>query len=352
MNLSEIEKFARRFVILPEPAYLPTALWILSTYVPDAFDCLPYLAIQSPVKRSGKTRLLEVLELLCRRPWRGTAITSATLFRMMAEQPTLLLDEVEGLKRGRSETAQAIVAVLNAGHRKGATVPRCAGDGLTYFDTYCPKAFATIHELPDTLQDRSIVIKMERKRKEQATERFLFSIVRPQVTPLKESAETWAMENVDAIRLTYETTQDVPFLSDRDADLWRPLFALCELLAPDRISELRWSARRLSSAKEGTSESTSLLLLEATRAVWSKTETIISTADLIKRIKMLREWRPVQITPRLLAGWLRPFEVTPKQIRMGEATLKGYSLEGFRIAWSRFLDESETIEAVEIGEAA
>ena len=34
------------------------------------FDASPYLAIMSPEKRSGKTRLLDVFELLVARSWR------------------------------------------------------------------------------------------------------------------------------------------------------------------------------------------------------------------------------------------------------------------------------------------
>ncbi len=352
IKLADLEIFVRRFVVLPEAAYLPVALWVLLTYCPNAFDCMPYLGIQSPVKRSGKTRLLEVLELLCRRPWIGTSVTAPTLFRMMKEQPTLLLDEVEVLKRARSESALAVTSVLNAGHRKGATVPRCEGAGVVFYPVYCPKAFATIHELPDTLQDRSIIIKMERKQSGLGVERFLLSTAHLQASLIANSIAQWVKENEAAVRLTYESLPDIPFLSDRDADLWRPLFALCELLAPERIDELRWCARRLSSCKAGTEEALGVTLLESIRSVWTNGESAIATADLLERIAKLKQWHSVQMTPRMLGQWLRPFEVSPRQVRLGETTCKGYARESFRTAWARFLGTEETDDEEEMLEAA
>ena len=46
------------------------ALWIAHTRVMDAFDFMPYLHVFSAEKRSEKSRLLDVLELLVKGPWR------------------------------------------------------------------------------------------------------------------------------------------------------------------------------------------------------------------------------------------------------------------------------------------
>ena len=66
--LSIAEAFFRRFCILPEAAYLPFTLWVAATHMSDAFDAFPYIALLSPVKRCGKTRVLEVFEMLCAKP--------------------------------------------------------------------------------------------------------------------------------------------------------------------------------------------------------------------------------------------------------------------------------------------
>jgi hypothetical protein len=149
--IAEAERLIRRYAILPEMAYLPLATWAVATHVPEAFDAFPYIALLSPVKRCGKTRVMEVLELLCARPQRVTTVSPASLFRIMAQVPTLFLDEVEPLRNSRpSEGSQAILAILNAGHRKGATVTRCEPPNweVRHFPVYGPKMFAAIGGLP------------------------------------------------------------------------------------------------------------------------------------------------------------------------------------------------------------
>ena len=121
--LGSVEGFIRRFSVLPNAAYLAVAVWTIATHTAKSFDCFPYLALFSPAKRCGKTRLLEGLEQLVSNPWRGTAPTPAALYRMLAEGPTLLLDEIEMFNRkDKSESTQTLLAVLNAGHRKGSTI--------------------------------------------------------------------------------------------------------------------------------------------------------------------------------------------------------------------------------------
>jgi hypothetical protein len=45
---------------------------------------------------------------------------------MLEKTPTLLLDEAELFNgKNKSESTQTLLAVLNAGHRRGATIPKC-----------------------------------------------------------------------------------------------------------------------------------------------------------------------------------------------------------------------------------
>jgi hypothetical protein len=86
----DTEQYIRRYLVLPAAAYLAVTLWIIATHAVQTFDCFPYIAAVSAAKRSGKTRLAEVLEVLVRRPWRGTAPSPAALYRMLDGAPTLL----------------------------------------------------------------------------------------------------------------------------------------------------------------------------------------------------------------------------------------------------------------------
>ena len=61
-------------------------------------------------------------------------MSSAYLFRRINAEdglPTILYDEVDALFGGKSQTAEEIRALLNAGHRRGAMVGRCVVHGKT-----------------------------------------------------------------------------------------------------------------------------------------------------------------------------------------------------------------------------
>ena len=140
----------------------------MATFLFESFDGFPYLVISSPTKRCGKTRLLECLELIVSNPRRSSNPSEAAVFRMIEKfRPTFILDEVETLN-GKGERAEYLCALINAGNRRNATVPRCVGQGSTLdvkeFSIYCPKILAGIGRFPETVTDRVICIEMQRRK--------------------------------------------------------------------------------------------------------------------------------------------------------------------------------------------
>ena len=79
--LSDLTSILTRHCILPEGAAAVVALWIMHSYVYDAFDFSPILAIMSPEKRCGKTTLMRILLHLVYKPLQGSSIKTAVLFR-------------------------------------------------------------------------------------------------------------------------------------------------------------------------------------------------------------------------------------------------------------------------------
>ena len=67
--VGEVVTFIKRYVVLTEAQTLVVALWIMHTHCFEAVEQTPYLAITSPVKQCGKSRLLDVISLLSHRPW-------------------------------------------------------------------------------------------------------------------------------------------------------------------------------------------------------------------------------------------------------------------------------------------
>src|SRR5260370_2849563 len=92
--VATLEGTFKKYLAMDEGLPLVLALWTIATHAFDCFDAFPYLAITSPTKRCGKTRLAEILELFCARPLRTVGITPAVLFRgIRNDGPTLLNDQ-------------------------------------------------------------------------------------------------------------------------------------------------------------------------------------------------------------------------------------------------------------------
>jgi putative DNA primase/helicase len=70
----------KTYAVLPDTAADAIALWILRTWLVNAFTISPRLAIISPTKGCGKTTLLRLLNQLVQRPKRAGSISPPALF--------------------------------------------------------------------------------------------------------------------------------------------------------------------------------------------------------------------------------------------------------------------------------
>ena len=325
--LAGVEEFITTYVVLPARAGLPVGLWVLGTYLYQAFDQFPYLAMVSPCKRAGKTRLLSVLGLVCLQALRNVFPSPAVLYRVLKRyegEMTLLLDEVEFLNSKNSEAGQAIIAVLNSGFERGGVVLRCAGprgDQLEEFPCYCPKALAAIGRLPETISDRSIILPMQRRLPTEHVARFVQSRVKPRTLQLRNNLAALAKGIREDVEQAYRHHGELGFLSDREEDCWLPLFSLLAVIAPERLPELQRAALDLSGQKgeDDVDNSLSLRLLADIQKVWTNEENSLST-DLIQRLKDLEEapWSTeIELTPRKLARMLRMFGIQSRSVRVG-----------------------------------
>ena len=154
--LDEVTAFLRRYVILPdEHALVAVVLWVAHAHAIEAAEATAYLSIQSPDKRCGKTRLLEVLHELVPNAIFTVGASEAALFRIIDRDPTptLLVDEIDtifGPKAKREN--ESLRGLINAGFERGATYLRCATDGrnqkVEQYRVFCAKVLAGIGEPP------------------------------------------------------------------------------------------------------------------------------------------------------------------------------------------------------------
>lgn len=340
--LDDLRSFLCRFVAFPLPAQADAVvLWVMHTHAFEAAEATPRLSIQSAEKQSGKTRLLELLELLCRQPLQVASITSAAMFRIISEGPTtLLLDEVDTIFDRRGSGAEDLRGLLNAGYRRGGAVMRASGKhGVKTFRVFAPVALAGIGRLPDTVQDRSIVLRLKRRAIGESVEKLRRREVEADVFMLRTSIAKWAEENISTLANMPTVVPDA--LGDRAADIWEPLLAIASMAGGDWPERASMAAVALSvpvEADDGGSDGVRLLAdLRVALDVLQRER--VSSADLVRALCGFEDapWADDRLDALTLARMLRPFDVRPRSIRIGETVLRGYNREDFTDPFNRYL---------------
>lgn len=338
----------RRYVVLTDHQLDMIALVIAHTYAIDAAHATPYLVVRSAEKRSGKTRLLEVLELLVCRPWRVTSTSEAALFRKLGQdRPTLLLDEVDAIfGRAASERNEALRAILNAGNRPGAAVSRCVGEGskqsVADFEVFGAKVLAGINNrrLPDTIEDRAVMIEMTRKAPGEQVQRFRHRIAKNEARPIGEALAAWATASV--LQALHDAEPDLPGeLDDRAAEAVEPLLAIADMAGSDWPRRALAAALTLNGAKEPDNTAGTIALGVIRRTLGTRDK--IASDELVTALNDDDEapfgaWHDgTGINPRGLARLLKPYGISPRVVRTGDGTPRGYRAEQFQDAFRRYL---------------
>jgi hypothetical protein len=85
--LSDVYTFTGQFIAYPsDHAHIAHVLWIAHAHLMDAWESTPRLAFLSPEPSSGKTRALEISELLVPNPVEAINVTPAYLFRKVGDE--------------------------------------------------------------------------------------------------------------------------------------------------------------------------------------------------------------------------------------------------------------------------
>jgi putative DNA primase/helicase len=339
--LGEIVACIERYIVLPDGAADAVALWAVHAHAYEAFIHTPRLNFRSPEKGCGKTTALDVLAVLTPRALRTESLTPAVLFRLVeGHKPTLLLDETDSYLKEADE----LRGLLNAGHKRGAMAYRCEGENNTVrgFAAFAPGALAGIGELPGTLHDRAIVVKLVRAKPEEVTERFDSRRTNKEVELCRKCAR-WTVDNFEALKDCDPRLPETAF--NRLADNWRPLFAIAQVMGeewPKRVGE---AFAKLTSTFDLDAQGVGTTLLADIASIFSEegTDKLPSAklADLLAAIegRPWAEWGRLRkpISPNQLANLLRHFGISPQGIRIGNETPRGYLLSDFTEAFQRYI---------------
>ena len=138
--------------------------------------------------------------------------------------------------------------ILNSGHtRTTAFVIRTVGDDPTRqqkFSTWGAKVLALIGNLPDTIQDRSVIVPMKRKSPEEKADRLRLDRL-TQFDDITRKCARWASDNADAVKVADPALPEN--LNDRAADNWRSLMMIADVIGGDWPGRLKKSISELLS---------------------------------------------------------------------------------------------------------
>lgn len=330
--VDSISNYVSKYVQVGSDELRAISLWILHTWTFSGNYTTPlttpYLYIFSAERRSGKTRLLEVIETIVRNPLRAADVTSAVLFRAIESlNPTILLDEVDAIWSGAKN--EELRGVLNAGYKRGGFVYRVERYEPRQFNVFGPKALAGIDNamLPDTVRDRCIPIHMHRQQAGTSVPFYSYDVEQDAENLIAEIT-AWVDANYEKIAAS-QRPAPMEGIGDRAWEISMPLVMLASAFGSKFTRETRDALKRLLTTEEKLSPQAQLLadIRDMFDEAGAKT---LPGAVIVE--KLGGSW-----TGKLVASRLAPYGIKPTTIRHANQVSRGYRREDFEGAWESYL---------------
>jgi len=349
--LTELRSALTRYVILPSrEAEVATTLWIAATHLQPAWQHAPRLAVVGPAKRCGKSRLLDVLHETVHDPFITVNSTPAAIFRSITEKPpTLLVDEVDTIfgSAKAAEKNEEMRGLLNAGHQRNRPTTRVAGPDHkpTKFPTFAMAALAGIGDLPDTIMDRAVVVRMRRRAPGEEVRPFRSRWDTPPLHALRDRLVGWLTPLLEAAA---RMAPPMP-VDDRAADTWEPLVIVADLAGGDWPHLARTACTAMTAHEAGQDEEGGLKsrILADIRAAFAEVgdPTALPTEHLLMLLHRApegpwTEYGTSGLTPRGLQLLLKDYGIGSANIRFADGNQrKGFARNQFLDAWTRYCPE-------------
>lgn len=340
--LDAVQEILDTYLVFPnDEARDAVVLWTAHTHVFYAFESTPRLSVYSRDPGSGKSRVLEVLEHLVPNPLYALNITPGVMWRSFEySAPTVLMDEVDTVfgKKGSSTSHTTLRGILNAGHRKSGTIPRCSGaEDVKHFNVFGPVAMAGLGQVPDTIHSRSVRIGMRKRRDGETVRPFRLKYAQDPLARARKLLERWSADADDVLGMA---EPDLP-AADRDADVWEPLVAIADMAGadwPERARRACEKRNELCDAKGREAElSPGVRLLTDLRDLFAG-ERVMATEDILAGLWGIPEspWRGLR-DGKALASVLTEYGVSPTTVRVNGTPIKGYKAEDLAEPWARYV---------------
>ncbi|CAG6398530.1 DUF3631 domain-containing protein [Streptomyces cocklensis] len=346
--LDELRSAVARYVVAPSPeAFDAITLWIAASHLQPAWQHAPRLAIVAPTKACGKSRLLDVLHETVHAPFITVNSTPAAIFRSITEEPpTLLVDEADTIFGSVkvAEKNEEMRGLLNAGHQRNRPTTRVMGPEhkAVRFPTFAMAAIAGIGDLPDTIMDRAVIIRMRKRLETEHVDDFRTRTDIPFLQAVRDRLADWLGP------LLEEASELIPAMPvrDRAADTWEPLVAVADLAGGAWPQRARTACRVMTEREKGNEQDrgAKVRILADLRGAFARhgDPPLLATETLLHALNADPEapWHeqgPAGLTARKLQILLADYEIHPANRRFPDGTQRrGYARADFIDPWNRY----------------
>ncbi|PGH49550.1 hypothetical protein CRI70_17030 [Streptomyces sp. Ru87] len=351
--LSALRSQIKRYVVLPsEEALTAVTLWVAATHLQRAWQHAPRLAVVGPAKRCGKSRLLDVVTETVHNHLITVNASPAAIFRSITDEdpPTLLVDEADTLfgTAKAAEKNEDLRGLLNAGHQRNRPTLRVSGPEHKpqAFPTFAMAALAGIGDLPDTIMDRSVVIRMRRRAAGERVASFRTGRDTPALHAIRGRLTAW-LQPLYAQAMDMEPSLPV---EDRAADTWEPLIIVADFAGGQWPALARTACRAMTAYEAGQDEDSGLrtrVLVDIRRIFAAEGDpATLRTGRLVQQLNDDKEapwaeYGPNGLSPRGLQLLLKDYGISSANHRFpGGAQAKGFARNQFLDAWARYCPEA------------
>jgi len=216
---------AKRYIELEqETDYHLLTAWVLGTYFYPIFYTYPFLHIKAP-KRSGKSQCLNFLTQLCFNAIKARPSLPALCDTVDSLRGTYLIDQGDALARRGNEELLDILAdsyKKSGGKRRVMNLDKRKGREVLEFETYSPKAFASVKELPEDLRDRCLVVPLIKSQKnfpDPDDNNENWREVRGEIYQLQMTNYDFVSSSYTVKKIEYRQSQEI---LGRSLELWLP----------------------------------------------------------------------------------------------------------------------------------
>lgn len=334
---NQIKDVLKLYVELQEESqYGLLAAWIIATYFHRLFHAFPFLFIYGK-KQTGKTRLLDLLERLCFNSIKIKGVSVASLADTLdGIRGTFLNDQAEALSSPKMEEILGILAdsyTVGGGKRRIVDISN-KRRRILEFETYGPKAFASIKDIDTDIKDRCIQLTMVRSLHDYPYPEPYLPIWRI----LRDNLYKLLLTKWHRVKEIYQDAGEG--VTHRVRELWRPVETILkfELVPQTEIDEIKdFFLRSMLDTQTELSELEEEVFEILRTLLNGEDECTLRVQDIVDHIKNIEDHAKNKRGLQTLIGTIiNQLNLHSGQFRSGQGKTYRFSRSHIEKIFSRF----------------